>query len=126
MNPAAVSAVPGSYGFTSAIVNGSPLRITSLEPFDTLKIDRSFVNDVENDSGDAAIAKAIITLGHQLDLEVIAEGVENQGQLNFLRSHGCDSFQGFLCSPPLPADEMIHFIAGKNNMGAGDPSTKYW
>ena len=72
-------------------------------PFDMLKIDRSFVSDVTTNSDDAAIAAAIITLAHSIGLEVVAEGVENMEQLRFLDKLGCDSIQGYLCSPPLPA-----------------------
>jgi len=72
-------------------------------PFDLLKIDRSFVSDVTSNSDDAAIAAAIITLAHSIGLEVVAEGVETMDQLYFLDKLGCDSIQGYLCSPPLPA-----------------------
>ena len=72
-------------------------------PFDLLKIDRSFVSDVTSSSDDAAIAAAIITLAHSIGLEVVAEGVETMDQLCFLDKLGCDSIQGYLCSPPLPA-----------------------
>ncbi|MFW2372128.1 MAG: EAL domain-containing protein [Gammaproteobacteria bacterium] len=76
-------------------------------PFDLLKIDRSFVTDVTINSDDGAIAAAIITLAHSIGLEVIAEGVENMEQLRFLDKLGCDAIQGYLCSPPLPADSII-------------------
>ncbi|HRX69897.1 MAG: EAL domain-containing protein [Candidatus Competibacteraceae bacterium] len=71
---------------------------------DTLKIDRSFVRDVATDSDDAAITAAIITLAHNLELTVVAEGVESVEQVMFLRHHDCDSLQGFLASPPLPPE----------------------
>lgn len=73
-------------------------------PFDLLKIDRSFITDVTTNSDDGAIAAAIITLAHSIGLQVIAEGVETMDQLRFLDKLGCDAIQGFLCSPPLPAD----------------------
>ena len=72
-------------------------------PFDTLKIDRSFVSDVTNNSDDAAIVAAIVTLAHSIGLNVVGEGVETQEQLQFLDNLGCDVIQGYLCSPPLPA-----------------------
>jgi predicted signal transduction protein with EAL and GGDEF domain/FixJ family two-component response regulator len=72
-------------------------------PLDTLKIDRSFVADINNDADDAAIVRAIIALGHSLDLKIVAEGVETAAQLQFLRAEGCDVVQGFLLSRAIPA-----------------------
>ncbi|WP_158284000.1 EAL domain-containing protein [Azospirillum sp. TSO22-1] len=82
-------------------------------PVDTLKIDRSFVNDVPNDQNDAAIVKAIIGLGSSLGLQVIAEGVETEQQLNFLRESGCHGGQGYLFSPPIPPDDASRFLLRK-------------
>ena len=75
-------------------------------PIDTLKIDQAFVRDVKTDLEDAALIKAIIAMAHGLGMDVIAEGVEVQEQLEFLSVHGCDSIQGYLFSRPLPAAEM--------------------
>ena len=72
-------------------------------PLDTLKIDRSFVDDLGTDSGDAAIVRAIIALGHDLNLKIVAEGVATLEQLRFLRAEGCDTVQGFLMSPAVPS-----------------------
>jgi diguanylate cyclase (GGDEF)-like protein len=72
-------------------------------PLDTLKIDRSFVADIGTDSGDAAIVRAIIALGHNLNLKIVAEGVATLEQLRFLRAEGCDAVQGFLMSPAVTA-----------------------
>ena len=70
--------------------------------FNTLKIDRSFVAGITTDDNAAALAKGMITLAHNLHLDVVAEGVETLGQLAFLHWHGCDQIQGFLASRPLP------------------------
>ena len=75
-------------------------------PIDKLKIDQSFVRDIPHDSGDMEIAAAIIALARNLRLEVLAEGVETPEQLAFLRAHGCDSYQGYLFSPPVPAERI--------------------
>jgi len=87
-------------------------------PLDTLKIDRSFVMDLENNSDDAAICAAIIAMAHNLDLKVIAEGVETQEQLNYLSDQGCDEIQGFLISKPLPASELERRFLNKNRIKA--------
>jgi diguanylate cyclase (GGDEF)-like protein/PAS domain S-box-containing protein len=79
-------------------------------PLDRLKIDISFVRSIVSDAGDAAIARTIIMLGHSLHLKVIAEGVESQDQLNFLREQGCDEMQGFLYSEPLPAAALERLL----------------
>ncbi|MDP1733276.1 MAG: EAL domain-containing protein [Sulfuritalea sp.] len=75
-------------------------------PLDQLKIDQSFVRDVLTDPNDAAIAKAIITLGQSLGLAVIAEGVETEGQRDFLASHGCNAYQGYLFGRPCAAADL--------------------
>jgi diguanylate cyclase (GGDEF)-like protein len=79
-------------------------------PIARLKIDRAFVRDIPGDEEDKAIAKAIISLGHELNLKVIAEGVETEEQLEFLRTHGCDEMQGYLFSPPVSAAELPALI----------------
>lgn len=75
-------------------------------PINTLKIDQSFVRDITTDADDAAIAATIVTLGHSLKLNVIAEGVETAQQLALLRDMKCDEMQGYYFSRPLPAAEM--------------------
>ncbi|OAF05191.1 diguanylate cyclase [Bradyrhizobium centrolobii] len=79
-------------------------------PIDTIKIDRSFVRDLPQDSEDQAIAQAIISMGKALGMTVVAEGVENAEQETFLRTHGCDEMQGFLISKPLPARQMAELL----------------
>jgi diguanylate cyclase (GGDEF)-like protein len=79
-------------------------------PLDILKIDRSFIRDIPGDRDNEAIAAAIIAMAHSLNLEVIAEGVETEDQLEFMRCHGCDQVQGYIFSRPLPGEEMKKYI----------------
>lgn len=82
-------------------------------PLDVLKIDQTFVRDLVNDPGDAAIVEASISLAHKFGLEVIAEGVENVKQFEFMRTHNCDLVQGYYYSKPLPWPELIKFLQEK-------------
>jgi diguanylate cyclase (GGDEF)-like protein len=79
-------------------------------PIDCLKIDRSFITDIPQDADNAAITQAIIAMAHSLELRVIAEGVETEAQLRFLREHGCDQVQGYYFSPPLPAAQAATLL----------------
>jgi diguanylate cyclase (GGDEF)-like protein len=82
-------------------------------PIGTLKIDQSFVRDVAVDTNDAALVRTIIEMGKSLDLEVIAEGVENAEQLEFLRKHGCFYAQGRLFGEPMEAGKLLAILAGQ-------------
>jgi EAL domain-containing protein (putative c-di-GMP-specific phosphodiesterase class I) len=79
-------------------------------PVDSIKIDRSFIGQVADNPDDAAIARAIITMAHSLQLKVIAEGVETAAQLAFLVSNGCDEVQGYYFSHPLPGAECTAML----------------
>jgi len=81
-------------------------------PIDTLKLDQSFVRDIVTDSDDGAIATAVLAMGQSLGLEVIAEGVEQEDQLDYLRLRGCTRFQGFFFSHPLVAEKVVAFVKG--------------
>jgi diguanylate cyclase (GGDEF)-like protein len=80
-------------------------------PIDKLKIDRSFIRDLNSNPDDASIVRAIISLAHGLRLKVVAEGVESAGQLELLKRMGCDQYQGFLRSPAVPAGEVEAILA---------------
>ncbi|HET9484245.1 MAG TPA: EAL domain-containing protein, partial [Xanthomonadales bacterium] len=88
----------------------SSLNYLKRFPIDKLKIDQSFVFDVTRDRGDAAIARSIIAIGHQLGMQVLAEGVETQAQLGYLRRNHCDEFQGMFFGMPVPSDEAEHIL----------------
>jgi diguanylate cyclase (GGDEF)-like protein len=79
-------------------------------PFNTLKIDRTFVKSISQDVKNGAITTAIIQMAHQLQLQVIAEGVETLAELSFLCQHGCDSAQGYLFSPPVSAEAFTKLL----------------
>gem|GEM_PF-1676257 len=89
----------------------SSLSYLKLFPVDRLKIDRSLVRDIPHDANDVAIASAIVTLGHSLNLSVVAEGIETQAQRELLTSIGCDEMQGFLYSAPRTASELLPMLA---------------
>jgi diguanylate cyclase len=80
-------------------------------PFDTLKIDQIFIRDLPNQIKNVAITDAMISMAHQMNLKVIAEGVETQEELHFLKEHHCDEIQGFLFSKPLPKEEFEKLVA---------------
>ncbi len=80
---------------------------------DYLKIDRSFIKDLDKDTDDNVLTEAIIVMAHKLGIRTIAEGVETEVQRDILKSCGCDFVQGFLYSPAVPAAEFEKMITGK-------------
>ena len=89
-------------------------------PIDRLKIDRSFVQDLGHDPEDAAICASIIGLGHLLDLRIVAEGVETEEQLHWLRERGCDELQGFLLGRPQAFEVLLPQLLGQSTVVSTD------
>ena len=89
----------------------SSLNYLKSLPLNQLKIDRSFVSHMEKNLKNAKIVKSTISLGHDLGLDVIAEGVETEQQLAFLQKHQCRFFQGFLFSRPVPLKKFEAYLA---------------
>ena len=85
----------------------SSLKLLRQLPLDAVKIDLSFVREIEDHPEAREIVRTIIAMGHNLGMRVVAEGVENENQRDFLAEHGCDEIQGYLFSPPLPPEELI-------------------
>ena len=79
-------------------------------PFEKIKIDRVFVGDLENNHHSMAIVRAIVTLGHSLNIPVLAEGVEKESQLSFLAQEGCDEVQGYLTGKPQPIEAYADLV----------------
>jgi len=94
----------------------SALSYLKSYPFDTLKIDKSFVQDVMKENDDASLVKAIINMAHSLGLRVIAEGVEEEAQTHFLEKEGCDFSQGYYYSRPLPATDFEAWLASNHRV----------
>ena len=86
-------------------------------PIDVLKIDQGFIRDIPQSEDDMAISAAIIAMGHSMGMAVLAEGVETPGQLAFLEERGCDAYQGYLCSRPLPADAFAALLGEQRGAG---------
>ena len=82
-------------------------------PANSVKIDQSFIQDLVDNSEDAAITQAIITMAHGLNLRVVAEGVETQAQMDFLQAHHCDEIQGYLLAKPMPAEALTAFLLNR-------------
>ncbi len=113
------------YGFSIAIddfgTGYSNLNYLRQLPISTLKIDRSFVKDIESDKGDAEIIRTIIAMANVLGLGLVAEGVETEGQLGFLHSCACDAAQGYYFAKPLPPAQFDEWLRGR---GLAPPLTK--
>ena len=88
----------------------SSMRYLKKLPFDGLKIDRSFVSDVDTDNEKAVLVRAMIEMAHNLDLKVVAEGVETEAELAFLHDHDCDYVQGYLLGRPMPAEQFLEIL----------------
>jgi diguanylate cyclase (GGDEF)-like protein/PAS domain S-box-containing protein len=106
----------------------SSLNYLKQFPIHALKIDRSFIRDINDDENDAALTRAIIAMAHSLDISVIAEGVENKGQMIFLQKNRCDKIQGYYFSRPLSTEEFTRLLEKEENLDinphlhAGNPS----
>ena len=94
----------------------SSLSYIAQLPINTLKIDRTFIMNLERNPGDVSIVSTIISLAHSLDLRIIAEGVETMEQANLLRLLKCDEMQGYLFSPAVPADQIEVFLREKKSL----------
>ena len=81
-------------------------------PFDKIKVDKSFIDGLTSDSGAQTIVSAILTMSHQLNVNVTAEGVETCAQLAMLRSENCDEIQGFLLGRPMRSERVAEYLAG--------------
>ena len=95
-------------------------------PLDALKIDRSFIDDIETDASDAAIVEATIALGHKIGLKLVAEGVEDVFQLEFLGAQGCDEIQGYLVSKPLSAEQFADYILAQGIVTHNGSDHVHW
>ena len=95
----------------------SSVSVLRVFPVDALKIDTSFVRDLVLDPNDATVAAAVVALAKSMGLTVIAEGVENPAQLEFLRAQGCEMWQGYLCCPPVQTSE-VRAVLGRRSGGA--------
>jgi diguanylate cyclase (GGDEF)-like protein/prepilin-type processing-associated H-X9-DG protein len=91
-------------------------------PIDTVKLDRSFVHEIPDNTGDVLIAQAIIAMTKSLNMELVVEGIDNQQQLEFFRQEGCRLVQGFLFSKPVSADTILAMLKAQNVKGAAHPS----
>jgi EAL domain-containing protein (putative c-di-GMP-specific phosphodiesterase class I) len=92
-------------------------------PFDKIKIDRAFISGIDSNAQSAAIVRAVIGLGHGLEMSIVAEGVETQEQLGFLAEQGCDAVQGYFLGKPLPIGQYAALV-GRAAGDAMEPTRK--
>ncbi|MEG3619120.1 EAL domain-containing protein [Magnetovibrio sp. PR-2] len=92
----------------------SSLSYLTRMPVDTIKIDKAFIDNMENNSADAVLVDAITSMAHKLNFKVVAEGAETASQVSFLSQVGCDFVQGYFYSKPLPSDEFVEFCRRQN------------
>jgi EAL domain-containing protein (putative c-di-GMP-specific phosphodiesterase class I) len=97
----------------------SSLSYLQAFPFDKIKIDRAFVMNLGRNPQSAAIVRAVIGLGHGLEMSIVAEGVETQEQLSFLAEQGCDSVQGYFIGKPLPIEQYDTLVGRVASDAAG-------
>jgi EAL domain-containing protein (putative c-di-GMP-specific phosphodiesterase class I) len=98
----------------------SSLSHLRLEPIDIVKIDRSFVRDIPGDRNDSDLVDAVIAMAHRLRMTVVAEGVETQEQLEFLRWRKCDAIQGYYYSKPCSGNEILSMLASGRGLVKSD------
>ena len=91
-------------------------------PVDHVKIDQSFIRDLVTDPGDAAITRGVIAMAHGMQLSVLAEGVENEAQLDFLRACHCDEVQGYYLAHAMPAEDLVRWVNDRKAQAAAAPS----
>ena len=101
----------------------SSLSYLQAFPFDTIKIDRTFVTNLGRNPQSAAIVSAVIDLAHGMNMSIVAEGVETTEQLAFLTSEGCDAVQGYLIGKPLPITQYA-VLVGRDNTNVMEPVRK--
>lgn len=94
----------------------SALKFLKCLPISTIKIDRSFIRDSINNPDDAALVTTICSIAKNLNVKVIAEGIETEQQLHFLYSLGCDAFQGYYFSRPIPAKDFVVLLQEKRSL----------
>ena len=100
----------------------SSLSYLQAFPFDKIKIDRAFVMNLGRNPQSAAIVRAVIGLGHGLEMSIVAEGVETQEQLSFLAEQGCDAVQGYFIGKPLPIEQYDALVGRAPGRDAAEPS----